>query len=103
MHSELTDRILSIADVIVCLHADKSSPTIGLRNFVMPLRASSFQRHELPTIIFLTDLDYIKNEWNMISTFPDIYILNVQKQIFFARLINHLSSRVHQVILTIYN
>ena len=64
-------------DVIVCLHADKSSPTIGLRNFVMPLRASSFQRQELPTIIFVTDLDYIKNEWDMISTFPDIYILNV--------------------------
>ncbi|CAF4649518.1 unnamed protein product, partial [Rotaria sp. Silwood1] len=62
--------------VIVCLHADKSSPTIGLRNFVMPLRASSFRRHELPTIIFVTDLDYIKNEWDMISTFPDIYILN---------------------------
>ncbi|CAF3523617.1 unnamed protein product [Rotaria sordida] len=62
--------------VIVCLHADKSSPTIGLRNFVMPLRASSFHRHELPTIIFVTDLDYIKHEWDMISTFPDIYILN---------------------------
>ncbi|CAM2707141.1 unnamed protein product [Rotaria socialis] len=62
--------------VIVCLHADTSSPTIGLRNFVMPLRASSFHRHELPTIIFVTDLDYIKNEWDMISTFPDIYILN---------------------------
>ena len=65
-------------DVIVCLHADKASPTIGLRNFVMPLRASSFHRHELPTIIFVTDLDYIKNEWDMICTFPDIYILNVR-------------------------
>ncbi|UJR26310.1 hypothetical protein I4U23_007648 [Adineta vaga] len=62
--------------VIVCLHADKSSPTIGLRNFVMPLRASSFHRQELPTIIFVTDLDYIRNEWDMICTFPDIYILN---------------------------
>lgn len=68
-------------DVIVCLHADKSSPTIGLRNFVMPLRASSFHRHELPTIIFVTDLDYIKNEWDMICTFPDIYILNVPLKI----------------------
>jgi hypothetical protein len=44
----------------------------------MPLRASSLQRQELPTIIFVTDLDYIKNEWDMISTFPDIYILNVE-------------------------
>jgi hypothetical protein len=48
----------------------------------MPLRASSFHRHELPTIIFLTDLDYIKNEWDMISTFPDIYILNVINFVF---------------------
>ncbi|CAF0908028.1 unnamed protein product [Adineta steineri] len=62
--------------VIVCLHADHSSPTIGLRNFVMPLRASSFHRNELPIIIFVTDLDYIKHEWDMIATFPDIYILN---------------------------
>lgn len=43
----------------------------------MPLRASSFNRQELPVIIFVTDLEYIKNEWDMISTFPDIYILNV--------------------------
>lgn len=48
----------------------------------MPLRASSFQRHELPTIIFITDLDYIRNEWDMISTFPDIYILNVNEKDF---------------------
>jgi len=56
----------------------------------MPLRASSFNRHELPTIIFVTDIDYIRNEWDMISTFPEIYILNVniykkqqQQQLFF--------------------
>jgi hypothetical protein len=68
---------LLLPDIIVCLHADKLSPIIGLRNFVMPLRASSFHRHELPIIIFVTDLQYIKNEWNGLSTFPDIYILNV--------------------------
>ncbi|CAF2220758.1 unnamed protein product [Rotaria magnacalcarata] len=62
--------------IIVCLHADKSSPSIGLRNFILPLRASSFRRHELLTIIFVTELDYIEIEWDMISTFPDIYILN---------------------------
>ena len=85
-------RIHFSIDVIVCLHADKSSPTIGLRNFVMPLRASSFHRHELPTIIFVTDLDYIKNEWDMISTFPDIYILNVKKINYFFCIYNHLNS-----------
>ncbi|CAF1291373.1 unnamed protein product, partial [Didymodactylos carnosus] len=62
--------------VVVCLHADSTSPSIGLRNFVMPLRASSFKRSELPTIIFVTNLKYIENEWNTLATFPDIYILN---------------------------
>ena len=65
-------------DIIVCIHADKSSPVIGLRNFVMPLRSSSFERKELSTIVFVTDLSYIKNEWDLISTFPDIFILNVR-------------------------
>ena len=44
----------------------------------MPLRASSFRRDELRTIIFVTDLQYMTNEWSMLSTFPDIYILNVR-------------------------
>ena len=64
-------------DIIVCIHADKSSVLIGLRNFVMPLRASSFARQELPTIIFVTDLSHIEKEWDRLSTFPQIYILNV--------------------------
>jgi hypothetical protein len=72
----------------------------------MPLRASSFHRHELPIIIFVTDLDYIKNEWDMISTFPDIYILNVKIRFVFFVYSNqkHFSFiRVHQVIHIIYN
>ncbi len=68
--------------LIVCLHADKFSPIIGLRNFIMPLRASSLHRDELSTIIFVTDLCYIENEWDKLSTFPDIYILNVNYRIF---------------------
>ena len=44
----------------------------------MPLRASSFRRDELRTIIFVTNLQYMTNEWDMLSTFPDIYILNVR-------------------------
>ena len=73
-------------DIIVCIHADKSSVIIGLRNFVMPLRASSFRRDELPTIIFVTDLSYIEKEWDKLSTFADIYILNVS--LFSDKLIN---------------
>ncbi|GIY20582.1 calcium-activated potassium channel slowpoke, partial [Caerostris extrusa] len=35
--------------VVVCLFADPDSPLIGLRNLVMPLRASNFHYHELKT------------------------------------------------------
>lgn len=44
----------------------------------MPLRASSFREDEFPTIIFVTDLSHIEKEWDRLSTFPDIYILNVK-------------------------
>lgn len=72
----------------------------------MPLRASSLYRHELPIIIFVTDLDYIKNEWDMICTFPDIYILNVRISIVSSNSTTNKRfsiSRVHPVIHTIFN
>ncbi|KAI3422659.1 hypothetical protein GPALN_013157 [Globodera pallida] len=37
--------------VVLCLFADKDSPLIGLRNFIMPLRASNFHYHELKHIV----------------------------------------------------
>jgi len=71
----------------------------------MPLRASSFNRHELPTIIFVTDIDYIRNEWDMISTFPEIYILNVNiyKKTTATTILFFSILRVHRVIRIIYN
>lgn len=77
-HSEKLNLFFLLQDIVVCLHADKSSAVIGLRNFVMPLRASSLRRHELSVIIFITNLQYIEKEWDMLATFPDIYILNVR-------------------------
>lgn len=44
----------------------------------MPLRASAFHRHQLPTIIFLTDLCHMDKESGGLSTFPDILIRNVK-------------------------
>merc|ERR1719341_2580920 len=39
--------------VVVCLFADPDSPIIGLRNLVMPLRASNFHFHELKHVVIV--------------------------------------------------
>uniref|UniRef100_A0A914EDG5 BK channel n=1 Tax=Acrobeloides nanus TaxID=290746 RepID=A0A914EDG5_9BILA len=62
--------------VVVCLFADKDSPLIGLRNFIMPLRASNFHYHELKHVVIVGDLDYLKREWKTIHNLPKISILN---------------------------
>jgi len=63
--------------VVVCLFADPDSPLIGLRNLVMPLRASNFHYHELKHVVIVGSLDYIRREWKMLQNLPKISILNV--------------------------
>ena len=46
--------------VVVCLFADPDSPLIGLRNLVMPLRASNFHYHELKHVVIVGSVEYIK-------------------------------------------
>uniref|UniRef100_A0A915CCU9 BK channel n=1 Tax=Parascaris univalens TaxID=6257 RepID=A0A915CCU9_PARUN len=62
--------------VVVCLFADRDSPLIGLRNFVMPLRASNFHYHELKHVVIVGDVDYLKREWKTLYNLPKISILN---------------------------
>ncbi|XP_071951969.1 calcium-activated potassium channel subunit alpha-1-like isoform X3 [Antedon mediterranea] len=62
--------------VVVCLFGDKDTPKVGLRNFVMPLRASNFHYHELKPIVFIGNLEFISHEWDMLKNFPKVYILN---------------------------
>jgi hypothetical protein len=47
--------------VIVCVYADKTSPLLGLRNFVLPLRASNYHLEELKPIIFIGNKEFLKN------------------------------------------
>ncbi|XP_076855996.1 calcium-activated potassium channel subunit alpha-1-like isoform X2 [Brachyhypopomus gauderio] len=61
--------------VVVCVFGDVNSPVVGLRNLVMPLRASNFHFHELKHIIFVGCLDYLKKEWETLSNFPKVSIL----------------------------
>ncbi|XP_044005279.1 calcium-activated potassium channel slowpoke isoform X7 [Aphidius gifuensis] len=62
--------------VVVCLFADPDSPLIGLRNLVMPLRASNFHYHELKHVVIVGSVDYIRREWKMLQNLPKISILN---------------------------
>ncbi|XP_038061230.1 calcium-activated potassium channel subunit alpha-1-like isoform X15 [Patiria miniata] len=62
--------------VVVCVFGNRNSPLIGLRNFVMPLRASNFHLEELKTIVLLGDIQYIDREWQTLKNFPKVYIMN---------------------------
>lgn len=63
--------------VVVCLFADPDSPLIGLRNLVMPLRASNFHYHELKHVVIVGAVEYIRREWKMLQNLPKISVLNV--------------------------
>lgn len=66
--------------VVVCLFADPDSPLIGLRNLVMPLRASNFHYHELKHVVIVGSVDYIRREWKMLQNLPKISVLNVSSR-----------------------
>ncbi|XP_076327174.1 calcium-activated potassium channel slowpoke-like [Tachypleus tridentatus] len=62
--------------VVVCLFADPDSPLIGLRNLVMPLRASNFHYHELKHVVIVGSMEYLRREWKMLQNLPKISVLN---------------------------
>ncbi|XP_008312725.1 calcium-activated potassium channel subunit alpha-1 isoform X7 [Cynoglossus semilaevis] len=72
--SEAAMTVLS-GHVVVCIFGDVKSALIGLRNFVMPLRASNFHYHELKHIVFVGSLEYFKREWETLHNFPKVSIL----------------------------
>ena len=66
--------------VIVCVFSNENSPLIGLRNFVLPLRASNFRLDELKKIIFVGNKEFLRKEWDTIDNFPNVYIMPVSKE-----------------------
>lgn len=62
--------------VVVCLFADPDSPLVGLRNLVMPLRASNLHYHELKPVVIVGNYDYVKREWKTLQNLPKISVLN---------------------------
>jgi potassium large conductance calcium-activated channel subfamily M alpha protein 1 len=63
--------------VICCVFAEESSPVIGLRSFVMPLRASNFDENELKSIVFIGNSVFLRKEWRHICNFPKVYLVDV--------------------------
>ncbi|XP_025020973.1 potassium channel subfamily U member 1, partial [Python bivittatus] len=61
--------------IVVCVFGDATSTMIGLRNFVMPLRASNFAFSELKDIVFVGNLEYLQREWEFIQNFPKLHLL----------------------------
>ncbi|KAJ3607665.1 hypothetical protein NHX12_024716 [Muraenolepis orangiensis] len=72
--SEAAMTVLS-GHVVVCIFGDAKSALVGLRNLVMPLRASNFHYHELKHIVFVGSLEYLKREWETLHNFPKVSIL----------------------------
>ncbi|ELV09434.1 Potassium channel subfamily U member 1 [Tupaia chinensis] len=61
--------------IVACIFGDAHSTLMGLRNFVMPLRASNYSLQELKDIVFIGSLDYLQKEWRFLRNFPRIFIL----------------------------
>ncbi|NXM62342.1 KCMA1 protein, partial [Illadopsis cleaveri] len=74
--SEAAMTVLS-GHVVVCIFGDVKSALIGLRNLVMPLRASNFHYHELKHIVFVGSLEYLRREWETLHNFPKVSILPI--------------------------
>lgn len=80
--------------VVVCLFANASSPLIGLRSLVMPLRASNYEFDELKHVVIIGDKDYIDKEWKSLHNFPKIIILSVSTSVRFKPLLSSSGSAV---------
>ena len=64
------------AHVVVCIFSEPDSPLIGLRNLVMPLRASNFHFFELKHVVIVSNVEYLRREWKMLQNLPKISVLN---------------------------
>ena len=62
--------------MIVAVFADEDSPLIGLRNLVMPLRASNVPYTALLQVVLVGNVEYIRRMyWRLELTFTKGYQL----------------------------
>ncbi|KAL3314296.1 Calcium-activated potassium channel subunit alpha-1 [Cichlidogyrus casuarinus] len=61
--------------IVICILAKSGAPQLGLRSFVMPLRASNLDMDRLKSIVLMGDSEYIAQEWDSICTLPKVYVM----------------------------
>ena len=62
----------------MAVFADEDSPLIGLRNLVMPIRASNIAYNELLHVVIVGNVEYLKSKSSFETTLSSIasYLLN---------------------------
>ncbi|XP_053125068.1 potassium channel subfamily U member 1 isoform X2 [Hemicordylus capensis] len=69
-------KVISQSDhIVACVFGEATSALIGLRNFVMPLRASNFTFRQLKPIVFIGNAEFLEREWEFLQNFPKLYVL----------------------------
>ena len=58
------------------MFAEPDSPLIGLRNLVMPIRASNIHFNDLVHVVIIGNIEYLKREWKLLQNLPKISVLN---------------------------
>ena len=58
--------------MIVAVFAEPDSPLIGLRNLIMPIRASNIHYNDLLHVVIIGDADYLKSKF---LKYPILYKL----------------------------
>lgn len=61
--------------IIVCVFGDKDSPTVGLRNLLLPLRSSNLPINEVKKVLLLGQKVYVDKEWKDLYDFQDVYFM----------------------------
>ena len=59
--------------VIVAVFAEPDSPLIGLRNLIMPIRASNIHYNDLLHVVIIGDADYLKSKFLKYPIFFSFY------------------------------
>jgi len=58
--------------VIIAIFAEHDSPLLGLRNLVMPLRASNITFNDLRHVVILGNQEFVRREWHLLKNLPKI-------------------------------
>eukprot|EP00111_Clytia_hemisphaerica_P000002 TCONS_00000002-protein len=61
--------------VVVLVLSQRLSPPLGLRQLVLPLRASNRLPHDVKKVVILGDGDFLAREWPTLANFPDVDIV----------------------------